>query len=196
MMVLVVLCLAAAMVPRTVTSWMSTVIEQNAGLKAGQTEAQLATSGISLSIVGQINFVTLIAIAVGLMALIARLRQSSYEVAPTWGCGYASPTPRMQYTGRSFTEILSERLLPRAIRLRPVKRVPTGLFPLETEFATETTDPVNEKIYEPFFHRWGDWFTRLRVFQRGQVHIYLLYIALMVVLAMSWASLRRWWGTL
>ena len=37
---------------------------------------------------------------------------------PTWGCGYLMPTVRMQYTGRSFAEMIAEHLLPRFLRPR------------------------------------------------------------------------------
>ena len=36
-------------------------------------------------------------------------------------------------------------------------------------------------------------FTHLRILQQGKVHVYLVYIMLMVVLALAWASLRTWW---
>jgi hypothetical protein len=54
--------------------------------------------------------------------------------------------------------------------------------------------PVSQQVYGPFFHRWAERFSQLRFLQQGQVHIYLIYVALTVVLALGWVTLRTWWG--
>ncbi|HEV3384341.1 MAG TPA: proton-conducting transporter membrane subunit [Gemmata sp.] len=194
MLLLVFLCFSTAMIPQTVTELMYKVIDQTAGLEAGQALTQFASSGVHLAVIGNINIGTSIAFAAGLVGLMVWTRLKVHSVGPTWGCGYAKPTARMQYTGRSFTEMITERLLPRFLRPRTARRAPQGLFPTHSAFTSETNDPVNETIYGPFFLRWAEWFSRLRFLQKGQVHIYLLYIALTVVLALSWASVRRWWA--
>jgi len=56
-------------------------------------------------------------------------------------------------------------------------------------------DPISEKLYEPLFQRWAQRFARLRVLQQGKIHVYLVYVVLMVALALTWFSVRRWWGT-
>jgi len=53
----------------------------------------------------------------------------------------------------------------------------------------------SKKVYEPFFRRWAERFSRSRVLQQGKIQIYLVYIMFMVVLALDWVSLRGWWGT-
>ena len=68
------------------------------------------------------------------------------------------------------------------------RRAPRGLFPAKSDFGSECPDPVSEKVYEPFFRRWADRFSRLRILQQGKVHVYLVYIVLMVVLALAWVS--------
>jgi hypothetical protein len=52
----------------------------------------------------------------------------------TWGCGYAAPTARMQYTARSFSEFISYRLLPRTMRPRITKKMPASPFPASGSF--------------------------------------------------------------
>ncbi len=69
------------------------------------------------------------------------------------------------------------------------------MFPSEGDFASACPDPVSEKVYEPFFRRWAERFSRLRILQQGNVQAYLVYIVLMVVLALAWVSLRTWWAT-
>ena len=61
------------------------------------------------------------------------------------------PTVRIQYTGRSFAEMLAERLLPRFLRPRTNRHAPRGLFPSQSEFGSECPDPFTKKVYDPLF---------------------------------------------
>ena len=36
-------------------------------------------------------------------------------------------------------------------------------------------------------------FARLRVFQQGNLHAYLLYVLAALVLGLTWAGVRGWW---
>jgi hypothetical protein len=47
-------------------------------------------------------------------------------------------------------------------------------------------------VYEPFFLRWADSFSRLRWIQQGALHIYLLYIFVVAVAALAWISWSNW----
>ncbi len=100
----------------------------------------------------------------------------------------------MQYTGASFAEMMAEHLLPRVLRPRTTRRSPRGLFPSASEFALERPDPVSDKVYYPFFRRWAERFSRLRILQQGKVNVYLVYIVLMVVLTLAWISVRGYWS--
>ena len=93
----------------------------------------------------------------------------------------------MQYTGRSFAEMIAEHLLPRFLRPRTTRQAPRGMFPAQGSFGSACPDPVSEWLYEPFFRRWADRFSRLRILQQGKVHVYLVYMVLTVVLALAWA---------
>jgi len=80
--------------------------------------------------------------AVGAIAAFRRRRLPAPQpAAETWGCGYALPTARMQYTGSSFAEMLVLRFgwafAPRA-RVLP----PRGLFPRRAAFSSSVPDTV------------------------------------------------------
>jgi formate hydrogenlyase subunit 3/multisubunit Na+/H+ antiporter MnhD subunit len=193
MLLLVFLCLGMAVVPQTVTGWMAGALDQVLRREPGETLVELESSA-PLSTVGYVNASTLIVIAVGMLGFLAWSRRSVWTEGPTWGCGYVKPTVRMQYTGRSFAEMIAEQLLPRFLRSHTTRRAPRGLFPGKSDFGSESPDPISEKVYEPFFRRWAERFSRLRILQQGKLHIYLVYILLMVVLALAWVSLRTWWA--
>jgi hypothetical protein len=47
-------------------------------------------------------------------------------------------------------------------------------------------------MYEPVLVGSAKRFSRLRWLQQGLLHVYLLYILLVVVIAMAWMSFRAW----
>jgi hydrogenase-4 component B len=113
------------------------------------------------------------------------LRRNGVATAPTWGCGYAAPSSRMQYTSSSFAEMLVGLF---GWVLRPRTHRPAGLplFPQETDFHSEVPDTVLDEVVLPTF-RSGAWlFSLLRVFQQGNVQIYLLYIFVALIALLIW----------
>lgn len=195
MMVLLSLCVIVAVIPQRVVGLLSAVLDQSLGQPAGHALLDLEASEVPLFILGNINGWMFVVIGLTGGVLAALTRKAVRAEGPTWGCGYVRPTQRMQYTGRSFAEMLAEHILPRFLRPQTSMKAPKGLFPAPGEFASECPDPICERFYEPLFVRWADRFARLRILQQGKVHVYLVYIMLMVVLALAWVSLRTWWGT-
>jgi NADH:ubiquinone oxidoreductase subunit 5 (subunit L)/multisubunit Na+/H+ antiporter MnhA subunit len=189
MVALVAVCLAAALLPARVvaalTGTRGAVLLGGGGGEPGADAPDAALAALAV-----FNAWTVAAV-VGAAGAVTLLVWRGAAAAPTWGCGYAAPTPRMQYTGHSFSEMVV-RILPRFLRPRSTRTAPAGLFPSAGEYAAECPDPVARQLYEPFFERWARRFQRLRVLQQGKVHVYLLYILLTVVLALAWTSVRAW----
>ncbi|MFI5460555.1 MAG: proton-conducting transporter membrane subunit [Isosphaerales bacterium] len=195
MALLVFLCLTVAVVPQRVAGLMPGVLDQVLGGDAGHALQELESSQAPLHLIGNINALTLMAFGAVALVFSVLLRRTALAEGSTWGCGYVKPTVRMQYTGRSFAEMIAERLLPRFLRPRKNRQAPRGMFPSQGDFRSECPDPFTEKVYDPFFRRWAERFSRLRILQQGKIHAYLVYIMFMVVLALAWVSLRGWWGT-
>jgi len=115
--------------------------------------------------------------------------------AGTWDCGYAAPTPRMQYTASSFAAPLTDQLhavlLPE--RHHPDLRQYDGnadavrLFPSQAAFANHPRDPMLERILHPIAQA-GAWLcVLLRIAHPGQLHVYLLYLALALIALLLWS---------
>jgi formate hydrogenlyase subunit 3/multisubunit Na+/H+ antiporter MnhD subunit len=119
-------------------------------------------------------------------------RKKAPAPVETWGCGYAEPTARMQYTARSFSEFVSFRLFPRSLRVQTTVARDDSAFPKAGSFSSRCTDPLTHAVYEPFFLRWAERFTRLRWIQQGALHIYFLYIFVVAVAALAWISWSNW----
>jgi hydrogenase-4 component B len=138
-----------------------------------------------------------VALAVVGLTFVWIVRRAPRASAPTWDCGFVAPTARMQYTARSFAQMVAEGLLPRRLGARLDLQRPSGVFPGPTRFSAESTDPLTRGFYQPFFDRWTRRFARLHWLHRGILHLYLLYIVIAVVAGLAWASLRGqgWsWG--
>jgi hydrogenase-4 component B len=131
------------------------------------------------------GFLLLAAIAAGGLWYGVRLRASPIAAGPTWGCGYAAPSPRMQYTSSSFAEMLVALF---AWALRPQTRAPhdLALFPQKTDYHSEVPDAVLDRIIVPVFHSGAGLFAYFRVLQRGSIQTYLLYIFVALLALLLW----------
>jgi hypothetical protein len=78
------------------------------------------------------------------------------------------------------------------MRARIVKEMPASPFPASGSFSSRCTDPLTHGVYEPFFARWADRFSRLRWIQQGALHVYLLYILIVAVAGLAWISWSHW----
>jgi hydrogenase-4 component B len=159
-----------------------------------RTDVAQATPVAPLAIIGLVNAVIWLLLTMGGLLWLVKSRGPMVASDTTWGCGYASPSPRMQYTARSFAELVSERLLPKSLRARVSLVAPRGFFPSSGALSSEYSDPLTRGFYEPFVARWGDRFARLRWVQQGALHLYLVYILFTALLALAWTSLYTWSG--
>ncbi len=146
---------------------------------------------VSAALAGPLTAITRIAAVllaiVGLLALARRalLRGRSVGRAATWGCGYAAPTPRMQYTAASFAEPVLRPFggaIPRRIHQVP----PAGYFPEEASYEEHPGDMAGERFLVPATRRTVEALSRLRVIQQGRLQLYLVYIAVTLVALLVW----------
>ena len=127
----------------------------------------------------------IVALSLGNAALWIQLRYHLVERGGTWGCGYAAPTSRMQYTSSSFAEMLVG-LFGWVLRPRTHQPRDLPLFPQAADFHSEVPDTVLDELVLPTF-RSGAWlFSLLRVFQQGNIQIYLLYIFVALIALLLW----------
>jgi hydrogenase-4 component B len=111
-------------------------------------------------------------------------REPATAAGPTWDCGYASPSPRMQYTASSFAQTLVGFF---SWALRPETRASSvrGLFPPATEFHSHVPDTVLDRAVVPLSRGGASALRWFRWVQHGNVHLYLVYIlATVLVLAL------------
>lgn len=152
----------------------------------------LALGGNRLATIVPLGWITVLGCVllgiVGLLAVVFRgqLKASPVGETGTWDCGYAAPTPRMQYSASSFAEMLVKLF---GGVLRPHRERPeiSGFFSRVPRFATHVPETVLELIYLPFL-RWADEkLSVVRRLQHGQLHLYILYTFITLVTLLIWA---------
>jgi len=136
-----------------------------------------------------------LALAIALPALLGLsylwMARRPAATAGTWDCGYARPTPRMQYTASSFAASILELfrwiLRPHAARMRL-----TALFPRPARFFSHAGDIVLDGCLIPLWAGIKGLLVDRRTRQQGSIQRYLISICL--ALAVLLLSLMPWRG--
>jgi hydrogenase-4 component B len=105
----------------------------------------------------------------------------------TWDCGYASGSPRIQYTASSFAQMLV-RLFRWAVLPEEHRPRLNGPFPAAgPRFESRAPDPALDRALLPLFARGRSLLGFLHVIQAGRIQTYLLYIAVTLVVLLAWS---------
>lgn len=129
-------------------------------------------------------WVLLLSLAVGGWWL-ARSSRGAPRTVATWGCGYARPTVRMQYTASSFADFLVGLFRFGLWSERHGGRV-EGVLPLPAAFSSHTPDLVLDRALLPAVAG-AAWLSgRLRALvQNGRIGFYLLYVVLLLLVLLT-----------
>jgi hydrogenase-4 component B len=103
--------------------------------------------------------------------------------AGTWGCGFTQPTVKMQYTGFSYSASILAFFKPVA-PLSEAHPPVVGRFPEKTHYHSQIHDiaelHLNTVVVRPVLAL----FDKLRWIQHGDIHLYIGYILLAIVVLM------------
>lgn len=144
-------------------------------LRAGRLVAGVAGGVVAPDPAAPPATVFMLGLAAALVAgmLVTRRWPNRDQIAAqTWACGYAHPTPRMQYTASSFAA-------PLLALYRPVTGVRTHRS--AGAFGTHAIDPVLERVLRPAWRgvraaaRWA------RPIQGGRLSLRLIYVQAAVI---------------
>jgi len=176
MLVLVALCTAVAWAPARVIGLLAPA--------TGAVARAAEPSGVAAIVapLGAVALLTALGLGLGttLRWLLAR-RAAAIRRAPTWGCGYARPAPRMQYTASSFAAPIT-RIFQPLLGTRVERELdPPGRWPGALSWRSLTPDRALTGFYEPLFRSVERALLRLRGLQQGHLATYLLYIVLTVL---------------
>lgn len=178
MVVLATACIAIGVFPTLFIGVLDRTTRVWAG-PAAQSEMlwNLAPHGV----VTTLSLCLIAATAAVTMILLRRTRQIPLGRTGTWDCGYARPTPRMQYTSSSFAQMLVG-LFRWLLKPSEHRRPPEGLYPAEAAFSSHVPDLVLDRVLHPLWAGFKTALKSLRFIQHGPVQRYILYTLLMLVL--------------
>jgi hypothetical protein len=177
-------CAAIGLAPLLAAPWL-----EEALAAWGSGAADSRDSLVELAPLGWISAMATVLIGLmlaGGLFLWQRLRSGDVDSTVTWDCGYAAPSPRMQYTASSFAEMLVDLF---AWALLPQQHVhrPDGLFPQHADFQSHVPETVLDRGVEPAFDWLAGFFSRFRVLQQGSMQVYLLYIFSILIFLLLWS---------
>jgi hydrogenase-4 component B len=151
----------------------------------------IASALPSLGTLAPLTMLTVTALAVVALCVIGGAflwrRSRAAAAGPTWDCGYAAPSARMQYTASSFAEILVGIF---GGALRPRGHVPhlKGFAPAPSRFESHVDDTFLERAYRPATTAVANLLRRFSWLQPGHVHLYLLYVVATLIALLVWTQ--------
>lgn len=162
-------CTMIALAPGAVWPWIQQPLGTwNPAWLGREPAAPLATLGLLQSALA-------VMVSVAVVGLWLRARANGSRQALTWDCGYAAPTPRMQYTGGSFAALTVGWF---AWVLRPERRLqwPRGPFPRQANHAERIPETVLERAMGPVSNLVLAASAWVRQRQHGHLPDYILYL--------------------
>ncbi len=133
----------------------------------------------SLPAIGASNLALCLVAAAAAALLWRRAGRGGLRLAPTWDCGYAAPTARMQYTSGSFASTITgwfAWILDPRVRRDCPEEDPDQAFPSYASLEEHTPETVLERVVEPAgavaMHLAG----AARRLQHGRLQAYLFYV--------------------
>ena len=142
---LAAICALAGIFPGQVLRAGAGIVRGVVPLPGETVAAALEAAGKSLACVSfvALGFLGVAAVLGGVLWLLRRRRGAVQTV--TWDCGYAAPTPRMQYTAGSFAGIITGWF---DWILKPQRhaRLPTEIFPGSARFEEHTPETILEQF--------------------------------------------------
>ena len=158
-------------------------------VRAWASVAGTPDAGLALAQVAPLGWISVMGLAlVALCVVVYLAMRGSFRRAakgrPTWDCGYARPAPRMQYTasslGRSIAALFAPIPAPKGQRIS-VK----GHFPELARFEGPRPDAFLERITLPATTAIDRFLPRFHLLQRGQTHLYLLYVLVITIVLLA-----------
>jgi len=100
-------------------------------------------------------------------------RQTS-TISTTWGCGYTAPTPKIQYTGSSFSKTYS-KLFGMIFQIKKKEKEVQGIFPTHAHLETSTYDKIEKWLIDYPIINVRHFLGRFLFIQNGRVQSYVAY---------------------
>ena len=126
-----------------------------------------------------ISLYSLLLIAIAVALWIVRsivMKKRIQRVDATWGCGYAAPTGRIQYTGKSFSKPLGKILNFLLIENKHFEELKPGeIFPEKRSYVSHYHDFIERNLIDPILVRLNYSANYFSFIQNGRIQSYVWY---------------------
>lgn len=126
-----------------------------------------------------------VAILISIVLLIFAIRKwMLYKrpliVGPTWGCGYAVPSEKLQYTASSFVRSYGKLFRPILLTSKKEKKV-QGIFPSGGSYETSVYDRLEKYFIDNPLKAYKSFLGQFIFLQNGKLQFYILYGIVFIV---------------
>jgi formate hydrogenlyase subunit 3/multisubunit Na+/H+ antiporter MnhD subunit len=143
------------------------------GLLSSVSKGMLLLVGSSVVIIGLRKFL---------------LRGRAVSKGKTWGCGYQTESPRIQYTAHSFVQPFVF-LTGKYSGVKKTQELPQGIFPRTARFMVRRIDAIEYTVVNPTLKFIKTIFDRALDLQTSRIQIYILYGFLFLIAALVYTIL-------
>lgn len=118
--------------------------------------------------------------------IIRRFVMSRHKIStgPTWGCGYAASTPKIQYTAGSFVRTYSKLFAPFLLIGKHEEEI-HGIIPSEGKYHTHPYDEVEKWLIDSPLKLNKSFMGRFLFLNNGKLQFYILYGVLFILAVLS-----------
>ena len=134
----------------------------------------------TIQIVGIISTALILFIAIFMQMKMKFVIRRTTRTSVPWGCGYNNTTPRMQYSGTSFSDDVVH-IAGKALNIEKVIHLPNNPLPLPGSFSTRVTDLMLYKIITPTGEALSWIVDRFKWLQSGKIQVYIAFSIIIVV---------------
>jgi hydrogenase-4 component B len=147
-------------------------------------------SGVSESFISTMQTVGISAVAfIILCILIYWIKQKvtatkKISIGTTWGCGYVTPTPRLQYTANSFVRSYRKLVRP-LLMMNKSEKIITEVFPQPTHSETHPYDKFEAVFIDKPIRLLKRFMGRFNFLQNGSEQFYILYGVAFIIIVIT-----------
>lgn len=137
----------------------------------------------SISAIGKFALLFILLIVLTYLIRVWFTRKRPAAEGMTWSCGYIAPSPKMQYTGKSYSKSLGKLLNFVLLEKKKYREIrSTEIFPSEKKHSSHYNDFFVTKIFEGVINRLLYSLNFFKFIQNGKVQLYILYGIFFIVL--------------
>jgi formate hydrogenlyase subunit 3/multisubunit Na+/H+ antiporter MnhD subunit len=148
--------------------------------------------GLSLSTLGLASFIVILIAAVLYFARTRLVSKRTIRTSPTWGCGYPASTPKMQYTGKSFSKSLAKLFaFITGEEKKYLEIPPTTVFASKRSYQSSYAEFFEKRIINRAAKQLLSFMNYFSFIHNGRVQYYVLYgfIFMLIVIVATFSNL-------